>query len=32
MESIWMGISPGATSTRVLAMAGPLDTFLKARL
>ena len=32
MESIWMGISPSATSTRVLAMAGPHDTILKARL
>ena len=32
MESIWMGIAPNATSTRVLAMAGPNDTFLKARL
>ena len=32
MESIWMGIAPNATSTRVLAMAGPHDTFLKARL
>ena len=32
MESIWMGIAPGTASTRVLAMAGPHDTFLKARL
>lgn len=32
MESIWMGIAPNAASTRVLAMAGPNDTFLKARL
>ena len=32
MESIWMGIAPGATSTRVLAMDGPHDTILKARL
>lgn len=32
MESIWMGIAPNATSTRVLAMAGTHDTFLKARL
>ena len=32
MESIWMGIAPNATSTRVLAMAGAHDTFLKARL
>lgn len=32
MESIWMGIAPNATSTRVLAMAGTQDTILKARL
>ena len=32
MESIWMGIAPNATSTRVLAMAGPHDTISKARL
>ena len=32
MESIWMGIAPNATSTRVLAMARPHDTILKARL
>src|SRR5262245_51204185 len=32
MESIWMGIAPGRTSTRVLAMAGARDTILKARL
>lgn len=32
MESIWMGIAPSATSTRVLAIAGPHDTILKARL
>ena len=32
MESIWMAIAPNATSTRVLAMAGPHDTILKARL
>jgi hypothetical protein len=32
MESIWMAIAPSATSTRVLAMSGPHDTFLKARL
>ncbi len=32
MESMWMGIAPSATSTRVLAMAGPRDTILKARL
>lgn len=32
MDSIWMGIAPGAQSTRVLAMAGASDTILKARL
>jgi hypothetical protein len=32
MESIWMAIAPSATSTRVLAMDGPRDTILKARL
>lgn len=32
MSDIWMGISPGATTTRVLAMAGPSETILKARL
>lgn len=32
MESIWMGIAPGPTSTRVIAMAGPGDTILKAQL
>lgn len=32
MESIWMAIAPNATSTRVLAMDGPHDTILKARL
>lgn len=32
MESIWMGIAPSSTSTRVLAMDGAHDTFLKARL
>jgi hypothetical protein len=32
MESIWMGIAPNALNTRVIAMAGPHDTFLKARL
>jgi hypothetical protein len=32
MESIWMGISPGASSTRVLAMAGASETIMKARL
>jgi hypothetical protein len=32
MHSIWMGIAPGPKSTRVLAMAGPCETILKAKL
>lgn len=32
MDSIWMGIAPGRTSTRVLAMHGASETILKARL
>jgi hypothetical protein len=32
MESIWMGIAPGSSTTRVIAMAGPTDTILKAQL
>lgn len=32
MESIWMGISQGAATTRVLAMAGPGETLLKGML
>jgi hypothetical protein len=32
MSSIWMGIAPGPTSTRVLAMHGASETILKARL
>jgi hypothetical protein len=32
MESIWLGLSPGARSTRVLAMRGPSETILKAHL
>ena len=32
MESIWMAISPGAESTRVLAMSGASETIMKARL
>lgn len=32
MNSIWMGIAPGPTSTRVLAMHGVQETLLKARL
>lgn len=32
MESIWMGISPDGTTTRILACDGPELTLLKARL
>jgi hypothetical protein len=32
MDSIWMGIAPGPTATRVLAMHGASETILKARL
>jgi hypothetical protein len=32
MESIWMGIAPSSAGTRVIAMAGPSDTILKAHL
>jgi hypothetical protein len=32
MESIWMGIAPGLRTTRVIAMAGPSETILKAQL
>ena len=32
MESIWMGIAPGPTTPRVIAMAGPSETILKAQL
>ncbi len=32
MSDIWMGILPETTGTRVLAMAGPSETILKARL
>ena len=32
MKSIWMGIAPGLTTTRVVAMAGPSETILKAHL
>ena len=32
MESIWMAISPGPRETRVLAMDGPGETIVKARL
>lgn len=31
-ESIWMGISASMAETRVLAMRGPSETILKARL
>lgn len=32
MNSIWMGIAPGSLTTRVVAMAGPGETILKAQL
>jgi hypothetical protein len=32
MESIWMGIAPSLKTTRVVAMAGPSQTILKAQL
>jgi hypothetical protein len=32
MSSIWMGIAPGPTATRVLAMSDGIETILKARL
>ena len=32
MSNLSMGISPGPKDTRVIAMAGPSDTILKARL
>ena len=32
MSNLSMGISPGPRDTRVIAMAGPSDTILKARL
>lgn len=31
-ESIWLGLSPGTQSTRILAMRGPRETILKAHL
>ena len=31
-ESIWMGLSTSARSTRILAMRGPSETILKAHL
>lgn len=32
MDPIWMGIAPGAASTRLMAMRGPAETILKAHL
>ena len=32
MSDIWMGIAPELHATRVIAMAGPSETILKARL
>jgi hypothetical protein len=32
VESIWMGIAPGPRHARVIAMTGPGETILKARL
>lgn len=32
MDSIWLGMSPSARSTRILAMRGPSETILKAHL
>src|SRR5579859_5568463 len=32
MDSIWLAISPGAMSTRVLAMRGPNEVILRAEL
>jgi hypothetical protein len=32
MSSIWMGIAPGRSATRVIAMHGAGETILKARL
>ena len=32
MESLWVGIDPHPTETRILAMAGPGEILLKARL
>jgi hypothetical protein len=32
MSAIWLGLSPGAHSTRVLAMRGPGEPILKAHL
>jgi hypothetical protein len=32
MDSIWMGIAPSPETTRVIAMTGPSEPILKARL
>ncbi len=32
MDSIWLGLSPSARSTRILAMRGPGETILEAHL
>ena len=32
MDSIWLGLSPSARSTRIVAMRGPSETILKAHL
>jgi len=32
MTDVWMGISPGSASTRVLAMSGASETIVKANL
>lgn len=32
MESIWMGIAPGKTTTRVIALESPSEPILKAQL
>lgn len=31
-QAIWLGLSPGAKATRILAMRGPRETILKAQL
>lgn len=32
MEALWVGIDPNPNETRILVMAGPSETLLKARL
>lgn len=32
MDALWVGIDPHSTETRILAMTGPSETVLKARL